>query len=234
MDTSTLEPALDDFERRVKPKVEDAALGEEAESFPETPSTHNKHSNSTLEETLTQSPIFQSAGILNIMPCQSHEHKSDAPPSAAPCGDAPPDSTSLGCLVHSALSVPSISITTEVGGGDVCQQLGDHNSNVPPSLTPANSIFTCSGGTFGHCHSPHLPVKTRGMCRTCYSRDYYHRVKVSGPVFPKTPKSEVKQRPANDPMILYDDFGAPILDKFGVPIQVYSPTHHPLRIQIHY
>ena len=219
MDTSTLEPALDDFERRVKPKVEDAALGEVAESFPETPSTHNKHSNSTLEETLIQSPIFQSVGMLDVMP---HQHKSDAPPSAVPCGDALPDSTSLGCPVHSAVLVPSISTTTEVSGGDVCQQLGDHKSTLPPSQTPVNAILTCSGGTSGQCHSPHLPVKTRGMCATCYSRDYYHRVKVSGPVFPKTPKSEVKQRPATDPMILYDDFGAPILDKFGVPIQVYS------------
>jgi hypothetical protein len=221
MNTSTFEAGLDDFERRVKPKVEDAAFCEAAESHPETPSTHNTHSICKLQEVSQQSSVVESSSIIDIMPCSfstSHQYKSDG---LVHSGDAPRGSDSIGWSLQSAPSVPSIAITADAAVVNNCHGLGDQSSHLPsPHHLPATSgLVVCSGGVSGQCPSPHLPVKVKGMCKTCYSRDYYHRFKDIQPGTPPM-KSQGKLRPNIDPMILCDDFGAPILDKFGVPIQV--------------
>jgi hypothetical protein len=215
MNTSTFE-ALDDFERRVKPKVEDAALYEAADSHPEAPSTHTKHSICKLQEISQEITVIESSSTNDNMPCDFsslHQLKSDV--LARPSGDAPPDS------VPSASLVPSIAIATDAAAGNIHHGLGDQSSHLPPShhLPATSSHVVCSGGASGQCPSPHLPVKVKGMCKTCYSRDYYHRIKDMQPGTPLM-NGQGKLRPNIDPMILCDDFGAPILDKFGMPIQV--------------
>jgi hypothetical protein len=221
MNTTTFEPALDDFERRVKPKVEDAAL----QILPETPTTHNKNPACKPEETVLQSPIVESVNTLDIIPCDFsilNPFKSDGSPAPAPSGDATHCSDSVSCPKSPAF-VLSVGVAADNAGCDTHQgdvAVGDQKADLP-HVSQICATVACSGGESGQCSTPHLPVKVKGMCRLCYQRDWYHRNKVSANISPKTlkMKSEYK-RPTIDPGILCDDFGVPILDKFGIPIQV--------------
>ena len=221
MNTTTFEPVLDDFERRVKPKADDEAL----QILPETPTTHNENPTCKLEETVLQSPVVESVNTLDIVPHDfsvSNPFKSDGSPAPAPGGDAAHCSDSFSCPKSPAF-VPSVGVAADNAGCDSHQgdvAVGDHKADLP-YVSQICATVACSGGDSGHCSTPLLPVKVKGMCSRCYQRDWYHRNKVSANISPKTPKmkSEYK-RPTVDPGILCDDFGVPILDKFGIPIQV--------------
>lgn len=223
---SALEADLDNFERRVKPKVEDAGPFHADISQPETPGTQNKHSTSSLKESAQQHDDMPD----RLGPCHLSmlcELKSDKPLAEEPGSDASSSNVSVSYTNQSIASKPSIDIPKDLHCGDNIQGRGDQNF-VPPSSSHAvqhNGNTLCSGGS-GQCTTPHLPVKVRGMCNSCYQKEW--RKKNSAyipPAAPQTKKDE-KLRPIIDPKILCDDYGVPMLDSFGMPIQVILIMSH--------
>jgi hypothetical protein len=156
----------------------------------------------------------------------SGDLKSHEPLAAGPASDASSGSASFSHDVQSNTSVSltdlsegSRSIDILQGQVDPCRVLPSSSHAVLPNV---NAV--CSGGS-GQCTTPHLPVRVRGMCNSCYQKEW--RKKNSTYLQSAAPqvKNEPKPRPVMDPRILCDEYGVPMLDSFGAPIQVISISH---------
>lgn len=207
MNSTTLEPDLGDFERRVKPKVEDAPC------HPETPITTFKP-----KESDPQNPMFGYANERDqALPCHmsvSGQLKSDEP-LVPPGSDASSGSDSRCHDVQSNIANPC-NVSEDVSRIDICPAREEQSDVLPSS---SQSVQICSGGS-GECTTPHLPVKVRGMCNSCYQKEW--RRKNAANIYPVAYQAqcESKPRPIIDPRILCDEYGVPMLDSFGIPIQV--------------
>jgi hypothetical protein len=256
MDASTVETAQDnyddyyDYERRVKPRLEYSSFcsaspskshaGESALVLPETFSTGHMRSPIKLE-TSPHSPVVEYACVQEQVASSnfstSHHLHSDAcvhaPPATVPVadGDAPSDSSSF-CPSGASATPYSLNSFT-AGSSSNCHDLVVH---ARPSPRPPSTV--CTGGT-GECTTPHLRVIARGMCNSCYQREYRHKTLANTPKQVKSVhKREDAPSPPIDRSILCDEHGVPILDEIGLPIKAtpspcplshhtFSPTPHP-------
>jgi hypothetical protein len=227
MSTSSLEHVLDNVERRVKPKLEDVDIGgTETDLLPETASTNPA---SKLENLSPHATIFESVSELiqnspNYLSL-SQELKSSESFAASPGGNAPSVSD---IPIQCAPSPSIVGIAADAPGSEFFQGESAQTSTLPPcsQLSQNAGNVVCSGGS-AKCTTPHLPVKVRGMCNSCYQREYRKNNLASVP--PKLPlKSDPKPRQVFDPRILCDEHGVPMLDGHGMPIVV--GTHMPMPI----
>ena len=257
MDASTVEPAQDDFDRRVKPRVDDTAFGEasftsshdwqSALLLPETPITRNMHSPLKLDAASPPSLVVESGSVKELytpsQPLHAHTFLHE-PPASAPGddGDAPSDCSSFshvgaGVIPSSLTSFTTGSICSVPVGGQ--RPSPNHSQSL---LSPYSSQNGCSGGT-GQCSTPHLRILARGMCSCCYQREYRQKtlgntpLKAKGsPLMKAAPVKREHEGPPVERAILLDEYGVPILDKFGIPIKVSpfscptihtTPLYHP-------
>jgi hypothetical protein len=228
MSTSPLEHFLYNVERRVKPKLEDVDIGgTETDLLQETASTNPA---SKLENLSPHATIFESVSeLIHNSPnylSLSQELKSSESFAASPGGNAPSVSD---IPIQCAPSPSIVGIAADAPGSEFFQGESAQNSTLPPcsQLSQNAGNVVCSGGS-AKCTTPHLPVKVRGMCNSCYQREYRKNNLASVP--PKLPqvKSEPKPRQVVDPRILCDEHGVPMLDGHGMPIVV--GTHMPMPI----
>jgi hypothetical protein len=235
MNTSSLEPVLDYVERRVKPKLEDVDIGgTETDFLPETASTQSNPA-SILENLSPKASIFESVCELtqnapNYLSL-SQELKSGESFAASPGGNAPSVSD---IPIQCAPSPSVVGIAADAAGSEFFQGESAQTSTLPscPQFSQNSGNVVCSGGS-AKCTSPHLPVKIRGMCNSCYQREYRKNNLAS--VRPRLPqvKSEPKPRQIVDPRILCDEHGVPMLDGHGMPIVVGTHMLMPI-IQHHF
>jgi hypothetical protein len=231
MSTSSLEPFLDNVERRVKPKLEDVDIGgTETDLLGEAAGTQSNQSASKLENLSPKASIFESVCELtqnapNYLSL-SQELKSSESFAASPGGNAP----SVSDLPIQCAPSPSVhGIAADAVGSESFQGQSAQTSTLPscPQFSQNVGNVVCSGGS-ATCTTPHLPVKIRGMCNSCYQREYRKNHLASIPPRPPQVKSEPKPRQIVDPRILCDEHGVPMLDGHGLPIVVR--THMPMPI----
>jgi hypothetical protein len=154
------------FERRVKPKIE-----LEASASPETPSTQNKHLVSKLDESSSRIPVFKSLGMIDPVGVRLSllsDESTATPPSSECFHDTPRVSCDAQSTLHAAQTDHSadVPVFIECPGSQAAVSCG-----LSTLCLPAVGSTSCSGGS-GRCTTPHLPVKVRGMCTSCYQREY--------------------------------------------------------------